>query len=139
MPRVADSLAGRMEVVTLVPFAQAEVQGTGSVFLEATFAGQPPAPGTLLVGRDLVQAVIGGGYPEMLTRSDPRRRATWARDYIRAIVERDVRDVAEIDKLEQMPPLLRALAQHAGRPPNSPPLTAPTHARATHHSTNGRA
>jgi len=115
MPRVADSLAGRMEVVTLLPLAQAEVQGTGSVFLEATFAGQPPAPGTLLVGRDLVQAVIGGGYPEMLTRSDPRRRSTWARDYIRAIVERDVRDVAEIDKLEQMPPLLRALAQHAGQ------------------------
>src|SRR3546814_6920706 len=37
MPRVADSLAGRMEVVTLLPLAQAEVQGTGSVFLEATF------------------------------------------------------------------------------------------------------
>lgn len=115
LPRVAESLAGRMEVVTLLPLAQAEVQGTSSMFLEATFAGRPPEPRTLLVGRDLVHAVIGGGYPEMLVRSDPRRRSAWARDYVRAIVERDVRDVAEIDKLEQMPPLLRALAHHAGQ------------------------
>jgi len=115
LPRVAESLAGRMELVTLLPLSQAEVQGTGSIFLEAAFAGRPPEPRALLVGRDLVHAVIGGGYPEMLVRSDPRRRSAWARDYVRAIVERDVRDVAEIDKLEQMPPLLRALAHHAGQ------------------------
>lgn len=115
LPRVADSLAGRMEVVTLLPLAQSEVRGTRCLFLEAAFAGRPPEPGPLLVGRDLVQAMIRGGYPEMLARADPRRRSAWARDYVRAIVERDVRDVAEIDKLAQMPPLLRALAQHAGQ------------------------
>src|SRR3546814_7746382 len=50
----------------------------------------------------------------MHRRTDPARRAAWARDYLRAIVERDVRDVAEVGKLEQMPLLLRALAHHAG-------------------------
>lgn len=115
LPRVAESLAGRMEVVTLLPLAQVEIRRTGSSFLEAVFTGRPPVPRQLLVGSDLVNAVIVGGYPEMLARSDPRRRSAWARDYVRAIVERDVRDVAEIGKLDQMPPLLRALAHHSGQ------------------------
>ena len=115
IPRAAESLAGRMEIVTLLPLAQAEIHGRGSRFLEQVFAGRISPPQTLLVGKDLVEAAVIGGYPEMLGRSGPQRRAAWARDYVRAIVERDVRDIAEIDKLEQMPRLLRALAHHAGQ------------------------
>jgi uncharacterized protein len=51
-----------------------------------------------MIGKDLVQTVLIGGYPEMLRREDPKRRQTWARDYIRAIVQRNVRDVAECGK-----------------------------------------
>lgn len=47
--------------------------------------------------------MTAGGYPEMHRRGDPSRRAAWARDYLRAIVERDVRDVADIAKLDRMP------------------------------------
>jgi uncharacterized protein len=63
----------------------------------------------------LVQAVLIGGYPEMLRRGDPKRRQTWARDYVRAIVQRDVREVAEVEKLDQMPRLLQVLAHHSGQ------------------------
>lgn len=115
IPRVAESLAGRMEIVTLLPLAQAEIRGHSSRFLDEAFAGRVSAPQALTVGKDLVAAVLIGGYPEMLSRTAPQRRTAWARDYVRAIVERDVRDVAEVDKLEQMPQLLRALAQHAGQ------------------------
>ena len=68
-----------------------------------------------MIGKDLGQAVLIGGYPEMLRREDPKRRQTWARDYIRAIVQRDVRDVADVEKLDQMPRLLQVLAQHSGQ------------------------
>lgn len=61
----------------------------------------------------------------MLSRTESRRRAAWARDYVRAIVERDVRDVADVDKLEQMPLLLRALAHHAGQLTNFSRLAGP--------------
>ena len=54
-----------------------------------------------MIGKDLVQTVLIGGYPEMLRREDPKRRQTWARDYIRAIVQRDVREVADLEKLDQ--------------------------------------
>ena len=59
--------------------------------------------------------MLTGGYPEMLRREDPKRRQTWARDYIRAIVQRDVREVADVEKLDQMPRLLQVLAHHSGR------------------------
>lgn len=71
-----------------------------------------------MTGEDLVQAVLSGGYPEMLRRKDPKRRQTWARNYIRAIVQRDVREVADVEKLNQMPKLLQVLAHYSGRPTN---------------------
>lgn len=127
IPTVAESLAGRMEIVTLLPLAQAEIRDSGSTFLNRAFTGQVAAPQVKALGKDLVEIVLIGGYPEMLGRSDPRRRSAWARDYIRAIVERDVRDITEIDKLEQMPQLLRALAQHAGQLTNFAQLAGQIH------------
>ena len=51
----------------------------------------------------------------MLRREQPQRRRAWARDYIRAIVQRDVRDIAEIEKLDQMPGGDPAARQPAAR------------------------
>jgi uncharacterized protein len=115
VPRVAESLAGRMEIVTLLPLAQAEIRRRKPALLNAVFDGKPPKPGELLTGPALVEAVLTGGYPEMLRRKRPERRRSWARDYIRAIVQRDVRDVAEIEKLERMPKLLGILAHYSGQ------------------------
>jgi uncharacterized protein len=115
VPKIAESLAGRMEVVTLLPLSQAEIRGRRVEFIDDAFAGKIRQPRHSIVGKELIDNVTTGGYPEILTRQDGRRRAAWAREYIRAIVERDVRDIIELDKLEQMPQLLRALASHAGQ------------------------
>jgi predicted AAA+ superfamily ATPase len=40
LPRVSDSLAGRMEILTLWPLAQAEIEGTSPGFIDACFSGQ---------------------------------------------------------------------------------------------------
>ncbi len=115
LPTVSESLAGRMEVVTLLPLGQAEVlRGKGN-FLDKAFAGELTAPGSVIVGSDLIEHVLTGGYPEMIARPDPRRRSAWAREYIRAIVERDVSEIADVERLDQMPQLLRALAHHSGQ------------------------
>lgn len=66
-------------------------------------------------GGDLVERVLRGGYPEAISRTSSRRRITWARQYIDAIIQRDVRDVADIEKLDQLPRFLRALTQTAGQ------------------------
>lgn len=115
LPRVSESLAGRMEAVTLLPLSRAEIGGRKPSFLERAFAGKLVKSPEITLGGDLVRVALIGGYPEMLHRPDPKRRQAWARDYVRAIVQRDIRDVAELEKLDQMPRLLRVLAHHAGQ------------------------
>jgi uncharacterized protein len=115
VPKVSESLAGRMEIVNLLPLSQAEIHRRKPSFLRAAFNGKLGKPGDLLTGRDLEEAVLAGGYPEMLRRRQPGRRRAWARDYVGAIVRRDVRDIADIERLDRMPKLLRVLAQFSGQ------------------------
>lgn len=118
LPSVADSLAGRMETLVLLPLAQCEIAptpGTSSVWLDTLFAGGMLAATAPAVGDVLAGNVCRGGYPEALTRTDNRRRKTWARQYIDALIQRDIMDIASIDKLDHIPRLLKALAQTAGQ------------------------
>jgi predicted AAA+ superfamily ATPase len=114
-PKVADSLAGRMETLLLLPLSQGEIEGQTANWLDGVFAGQIPKPGTAASGNDLVERVLKGGYPEVIDRATARRRNAWARQYIDAIIQRDVRDIAGIEKLDHLPRFLRALAQTAGQ------------------------
>jgi len=115
LPQVSESLAGRMEIINLMPISRAEIAGKNPVFLKAAFNGTLAKPGPAMIGDELVHAVLVGGYPEMLRRENPGRRQTWARDYVKAIVERDVRDIADVEKLDQLPRLLQILAHHSGQ------------------------
>lgn len=115
LPRISESLAGRMELVTLLPLSRAEVLGKKPMFLEQALAGRIVKPTAVMVADELVRIALIGGYPEMLKRSDPRRRQAWARDYVDAIVRKDVRDIVELEKLDRMPRLLQALAHHSGQ------------------------
>ncbi len=115
LPAVADSLAGRMERLVLLPLSQSELYGSTANWIDAAFAGRLLNVTTPVVGQALVEAVLRGGYPEAIARTGARRRSVWARQYLDAIIQRDVRDVASIDKLDQLPIFLRALAQVSGQ------------------------
>lgn len=125
LPRVADSLAGRMEIVRLLPLAQAEIVGTRPSFLEQVMDGAAPNIGRAKMGSDLVDAVLAGGYPEALARRSWTRRRDWYSNYIEAVVQRDVRDVAQVEQIRQMPRLLRVLAEHSGQLVNHSGFGAP--------------
>lgn len=114
LPRVSESLAGRMEVITLLPLARSELLRRKPRFLDHAFMGKLGSVASPVLGPDLVELILAGGYPDLLARS-PSRRQQWARDYMRAVVARDVRDVAEVTRLDEMPRLMRALAHHAGQ------------------------
>jgi predicted AAA+ superfamily ATPase len=104
-----------METLTLLPLSQSEMQGNSANWIDEAFSGRILDVVKPLLGGDLVEAVLRGGYPEAVSRVTPRRRTTWGRQYIEAIIQRDVRDVAVIDRLDQLPRFLRALAQVAGQ------------------------
>lgn len=124
LPRVADSLAGRVEVLSLLPLAGCELAGTPSRWIDDLFAAlaaearppsSPPDQAATQVGEALEKRVLAGGYPEALRRSSESRRQVWARSYLTAILQRDVRDIAAVDKLQSLPQLLTALAQVCGQ------------------------
>ncbi len=115
LPKVADSLAGRMEVIKLLPLSQSEIIGTKSNFIDRAFAGERPSVDHIIVGSELIEIVLSGGYPEALGRKKWARKQDWYHGYLDAIVQRDVRDVAQIDQLAVMPKLLSVLAEHSGQ------------------------
>jgi predicted AAA+ superfamily ATPase len=118
LPSIADSLAGRMETLVLLPLAQCEITynpESSLTWLDILFADGILAATQPAVGDALVDKVIRGGYPEALSREDNRRRKTWAKQYIDSLIQRDIKDIASIDKLDQVPRLMRALAQTAGQ------------------------
>ncbi len=111
--RVKDALTGRMEIVTLWPLSQAEIENGTHNIVDRLFAGAPPQLDNAIVGRDaFVDRVAAGGYPEARGRTG-RRRDRWFRDYLDTTLDRDLRDVSDALKLHEMPRLLRLLATQA--------------------------
>ncbi len=125
VPTLADSLAGRMEILRLHPLAQSELAGTVPGFLDALFAGRFKARAYGRLGKELATRIAAGGYPAALRRATPRRRAVWYRDYIETLVQRDVRDLARIASLDALPRLLALAAGQTARLLNVSELAAP--------------
>lgn len=115
LPTAADSLAGRMETLTMLPLAGCEMQSSSGRWIDAVFEGRIPSTKHPEVGVKLLDKVLRGGYPDAIARETPRRRSAWAKQYVDALIQRDVRDIASIDKLDQLPRLLNSLAQMAGQ------------------------
>jgi uncharacterized protein len=115
LPRVADSLAGRMETLQMLPLAHAEVQGVTPEFLERLFKGNPQGRQAAIMGDDLVKLVLLGGFPEAISRASERRRQDWERSYLTSILTRDLRDIGEIEKLTELPKFVRLLAEYSGQ------------------------
>ncbi len=113
VPRVAESLAGRMELITLWPLSQGEIEGRTERFIDAVFAPEfrPARPVAAAPDRpDLLGRICRGGYPEPLTRTTAIRRSAWFASYLTTILQRDVRDMANIEGLSEFPRLLALIA-----------------------------
>ena len=115
LPRVADSLAGRMETLRILPLSRAEIRGAAPTFLERLFSGTLEGDKQAIVGDELVQLALMGGFPEAIARESERRRQDWGRSYLTSVLTRDLRDIAEIEKLTELPKFVRLLAEHSGQ------------------------
>src|SRR5260370_41496171 len=110
-----------MQVVNLVPLSRAEIGEKKPTFLQKAMAGRVAKTTEYLIGDDLVDAVLTGGYPEMIQRRGRQRRGAWGRGYVNAIMEGDVRGIAGLEKMDQIPRLLKVLCHPSGQLTNLPP------------------
>ncbi len=115
LPQVHEPLVGRMEVVTLYPLTEAEKQRRPGAFLADFLAGRlkPNIVPDLEPTEDLPARIAAGGYPEPVAR-DPVRARQWHRQYLRALLQRDVRDIARIRHEDDLNRLLELLALRTG-------------------------
>jgi uncharacterized protein len=112
--QLPDALPGRMEVIELWPFSQGEIDRRPDAFIDAAFSHGPDLSRTsALRKRDYLERVGRGGYPEAVRRS-PRRRAAFFDSYLTNLIERDVTELAAIERRGDLRRLLALLAGHSG-------------------------
>ena len=125
LPRLSDSLAGRMSILRLHPLSQSELAGVQPDFLDCAFSGKFPVTSQPRLKEDLASRIVAGGYPAAHVRGSARRRARWYHDYLTTMVQRDVRDISRIASLEALPRLLALTAGQTARLVNTSDLAAP--------------
>ena len=115
LPALAQALVGRLEILTLWPFSQGELEGRREGLVDALFRSRLPPPAR---SRDSTRApletrLLAGGFPEPATRKTAADRRAWFAAYATTILQREVRDLANIDGLAALPQLLGLLAARA--------------------------
>ena len=112
LPKVTESLAGRIEIIQLQPLTEAEKMRRSGRFLNTLLEGAfntAIRPGEPPTEPALAERLMAGGYPEPLTRL-PMRARQWRRQYLHAIIERDLQDVARVRDGRELSRLLELLA-----------------------------
>ena len=109
-----DALPGRMEVIELWPFSQGETSGEADRFVDAAFRHGPRIEhSSTLRRRDYLERIVVGGFPEAVRRT-PRRRTAFFDSYLTTLIERDVLELANIERRGDLLKLLALLAARAG-------------------------
>ena len=124
LPGVTESLAGRMSKIRLRPLALGEIYNVPAHFLENAFqqkfkSRQALRTGIRTVGDSFdvswnkdsyVSEAFRGGFPEARRLMDEPEQRAWHKDYINALVERDLKDITHIKRKDAIVKLIEVLA-----------------------------
>ncbi|MBO3747036.1 ATP-binding protein [Streptosporangiaceae bacterium NEAU-GS5] len=111
-----DSLPGRSETIELWPLSQGEIDGQPDRFVDAAFRDGPGLKIPRFTPRraDYLARAMRGGYPEAVHRPTARRRARFFDSYISDLINRDVRQISDIERPADMRRLLNVVAGRMG-------------------------
>ena len=115
LPRLSDSLAGRMESVRLTTLSECEIHGRPPSFLSKLLNQEAPSAQDIRVRDHLLQRLITGCFPEPLQRANERGSTAWYQQYVSTLIQRDIRDLTHIDHPDLMAKLLKLTSFYAGK------------------------
>jgi len=115
LPRLADSLAGRIEILELSPLAHCEIENSGTGLLAYLLRDDFNFNCMGKLGDTLSSLIVSGGFPEPLHRINEHRKRQWYQNYIKTLVQRDIRDLARINNLEAIPKILQFAAMQSAQ------------------------
>src|ERR1035441_5959488 len=93
LPKLSESLAGRMEVLTLWPFSQGEIRGVKENFVDTLFSGKSvgwSGKSPAMSWEELLACIVDGGYPPAVARKIAVRRDAWFQSYVTTVLQRDI-------------------------------------------------
>ena len=112
---ITESLAGRVDITRLWPLSQQEIHGGASRFVDDLLRGQVPRLTGAVTGRSAFAEIVSqGGYPEPRLRSS-QARDRWFESYLTSTLERDIRDIGDLHRDEELPRLLAVLAARSAQ------------------------
>jgi uncharacterized protein len=121
-PSLSESLAGRGAVVDVWPFSQGEFEGRFERFIDIAF-DDPASLREFAPSQsdraDYFTRLCRGGFPEPALMPSARARRTWFRSYVRAIAERDIREMTRVNEPSAITKLLSYLASITAQEHNS--------------------
>ena len=111
-----DTLPGRSETIELFPLSQGEIDSTADGFVDAAFAGgdELRIESQALRRKDYVARLMRGGFPEAVRRDVPRRRDRFFQAYLSDVITRDIKQVADIQRVSDIRRLVSLLAAQSG-------------------------
>lgn len=110
-----ESLAGRVETISLESFSQGEIENRRGTFVDAVLNGLAQhGAHSDLTREDYLQIACDGGYPEALARSSFARRTRWYDAYLTQVLNRDASDISGLHRLADLPRIVRLIAARAG-------------------------
>jgi predicted AAA+ superfamily ATPase len=122
MARVSESLAGRAVYVSLRPLTEPEKAGRpdagpwgGLMKAADALAARDAVPRAPRAAGAWARAVLEGGFPSAALSPYPASRSAWFDSYVATYVERDLRQLAQIDALVDFRRLMRIAALRTGR------------------------
>lgn len=114
LPKISDSLAGRMGILQLYPFSQGEINNKKENFLSWIFSNDFKFFNFSAINWDQFAKIIyRGGFPRVQKFSEDEIDI-WFSGYIKTLLERDIRDLSQIENIYIFPNLLKLLANRTG-------------------------
>jgi predicted AAA+ superfamily ATPase len=108
--KVQDALTGRLDRIRMWPLSQSEIQGGKLNIVDELFAGRAPQVTGAVTGHAAFSSIVAaGGYPEARLRDPGRSRVRWFSNYVETTIDRDLREIADAQRIEDMGRLLRLL------------------------------
>ena len=115
LPAIGDSLAGRVKYKRLRPLTVGEILGKKPVFLEKAFNRDFPNKISGYNKEHIIDLAFRGGYPEAVANKNYQHRKDWHIDYFNTILLRDLKNIANIRRQDDLQSLMGILASWSAK------------------------
>ena len=115
MPKLSDSLAGRMQILQLHPLSQEEINQSPPYFLSTIFKDKFKVKKIRKISTHIIDRIITGGFPVAVKFSTHRKKAVWYRNYTETLLKRDIMDISRVRSIDAIPKLLALSSAHTAQ------------------------